>query len=217
MAARSGARTTQVNCSKITCPETPAGRLVEDLSHNRTAQLVRHMVNGITYEQLQYDTGARAQTSTNVRGFATRTTRNETTQGWRDAILLKKGGKLLLKGGDADTEPSIKIVDVRTERKTLPVFNIEVANAHTFFIGVDGEVVHNAACGSDKPPIGKRNNYSSKKDAYEDAKRAGRGKEPIHHANGHPSNPTPHYHPNVKDSMDWTPKVPREHDHYFYP
>ena len=150
MAACSGARTTQVNCSKITGPETPAGRLVEDLTHNRTAQLVRHMVNGITYEQLQYDTGARAQTSTNARGFATRTTRNETTQGWRDAILLKKGGKLLLKGGDAKTEPSIKIVDVRTERKTLPVFNIEVANAHTFFIGVDGEVVHNAACGSEK-------------------------------------------------------------------
>jgi len=69
------------------------------------------------------------------------------TQGWRDAILLKKGGKLLLKGGDADTEPSIKIVDVRTERKTLPVFNIEVANAHTFFIGVDGEVVHNCSRG----------------------------------------------------------------------
>ena len=75
----------------------------------------------------------------------------KTTLGWRDAILLKKGGKLLLKGGDADTEPSIKIIDVRTERKTLPVFNIEVANAHTFFIGVDGEVVHNAKyCGSYK-------------------------------------------------------------------
>ena len=94
----------------------------------------------------------------------------KTTLGWRDAVLLKKGGKLLLKGGDADTEPSIKIVDVRTERKTLPVFNIEVANAHTFFIGVDGEVVHNAICGSGKPPIGKRNNYSSKKDAHEAAK-----------------------------------------------
>ena len=52
MAACSGARTMQVNCSKITGPETPAGRLVEDLTHNRTAQLVRHMVNGITYEQL---------------------------------------------------------------------------------------------------------------------------------------------------------------------
>jgi YD repeat-containing protein len=66
--------------SKITGPETPAGRMVEDLTHNRTAQLVRRMVNGITYEQLQYDTGARAQTSTNARGFATRTTRNEFDQ-----------------------------------------------------------------------------------------------------------------------------------------
>jgi len=63
----------------------------------------------------------------------------KTTDGWRDAILLRKGGKLLLKGsGEAAT-----IADVRIEVKTLPVFNIEVANAHTFFVGADGVLVHN--------------------------------------------------------------------------
>ena len=67
----------------------------------------------------------------------------KTTDGWRYAILLKKGGKLLLKGGDAGDERSIGIADVRTEQKTVQVFNLEIANAHTFFVGVDGVLVHN--------------------------------------------------------------------------
>jgi Bacterial toxin 8 len=78
----------------------------------------------------------------------------KTVDGWRDAILLKKGGKLLLKGGDADDAANVAngatpaeryttITDIRTEVKTLPVFNLEVANLHTFFVGEDGVVVHN--------------------------------------------------------------------------
>ena len=70
----------------------------------------------------------------------------KTTDGWRDAIMLKKGSKLLLKGGDADGERNIGIADVRTEQKTVQVFNLEVANAHTFFVGVDGVLVHNTQC-----------------------------------------------------------------------
>ena len=108
-----------------------------------------------------------------------------TTEGWRDAILLKRGGKLLIKG-DADAadaadrqttqealnkaiykpnqpvagiEPAqsaiesiVKtsseaayrtILEIRTERQTVQVFNIEVANAHTFFVGEEGLLVHN--------------------------------------------------------------------------
>ncbi len=69
----------------------------------------------------------------------------KTTDGWRDAILLKKGGKLLLKGGDgdADGERTATITDVRTEQRTLPVFNLEVANGHTYFVGKDGILSHN--------------------------------------------------------------------------
>ncbi|KAF4513862.1 UNVERIFIED_CONTAM: hypothetical protein B566_EDAN016757 [Ephemera danica] len=70
----------------------------------------------------------------------------KTNEGWRDAILLKKGGKLLLKGGDENSEPAIEITEIRTERKTLPVYNIEVANAHTYFVGIDGVGVHNGRC-----------------------------------------------------------------------
>ena len=70
----------------------------------------------------------------------------KTADGWRDAIMLKKGGKLLLKGGDgdADAERTATIAEVRTEQKTLPVYNLEVANGHTYFVGIDGELVHNA-------------------------------------------------------------------------
>ena len=54
----------------------------------------------------------------------------------------------------------------------------------------------------------------SKKEAYERAKRAGKGAEPEHH----PNDPHgPHYHPNVKNSQRTTPKGPCSHDHYFYP
>ena len=69
----------------------------------------------------------------------------KTTDGWRDAILLKKGGKLLLRGAgeEPDSERIAEISDVRVEQRTVPVFNIEVANAHTFFVGDAGVLVHN--------------------------------------------------------------------------
>jgi RHS repeat-associated protein len=72
----------------------------------------------------------------------------KTIDGWRDAVLLKKGGKLLLKSGEtqSDSERAAEITDIRIERKALPVFNLEVANAHTYFVGADGELVHNGRC-----------------------------------------------------------------------
>ena len=66
--------------SKITGPETEAGRRVEDLTHNRVAKPVRRVVNGRIDEEVHYDTGARAEIRTNARGFSTRTTRNEFDQ-----------------------------------------------------------------------------------------------------------------------------------------
>ncbi|GHT96593.1 hypothetical protein AGMMS49545_21960 [Betaproteobacteria bacterium] len=77
----------------------------------------------------------------------------KTAEGWRDAILLKKGGKLLLKGAGEETGPDqaeggdnerrVMIADVRIEHKTVKAYNLEVANAHTFFVGEDGVAVHN--------------------------------------------------------------------------
>jgi hypothetical protein len=68
-----------------------------------------------------------------------------TSEGWRDALVLKRGQKLLLKGEHVSkATPYSTVVDVRTEVATVPVFNLEVSNAHTFFVGVDGNSVHNA-------------------------------------------------------------------------
>ena len=66
-------------------------------------------------------------------------------------------------------------------------------------------------------PIGRRNNYSSRKKAKEAAKRAGGGKNPIHHPKGCHGNPRPHYHPNVKNNYRSTPHGVSSHDHYYYP
>lgn len=63
--------------SKITEPETAAGRRVADFTHNRAGKLVRRIVNGRTDEEVRYDTAARAETTTNARGFSMRIQRDE--------------------------------------------------------------------------------------------------------------------------------------------
>jgi len=65
-----------------------------------------------------------------------------------------------------------------------------------------------------RPRIARRIRTKSKKDAYERAKRAGKGKEPEHDAHDPRG---PHYHPNVNNNQRITPKNPSSHDHYFYP
>lgn len=66
-----------------------------------------------------------------------------TPEGWRDALLLKKGGELILKGENGEAK-SIEIADVRVAQRRLTTHNLEVANAHTFFVGEDAVLVHNA-------------------------------------------------------------------------
>jgi len=70
-----------------------------------------------------------------------------TSEGWRDAVLLKKGAKLLLMGsgeGSDKATATATIEDVRIEVKTTRVYNLEVENLHTFFVGEQGLIVHNA-------------------------------------------------------------------------
>ncbi len=78
-----------------------------------------------------------------------------TSEGWRDAVLLKKGAKLLLMGsgeGDGSDKATATVTatieDVRIEVKTVRVYNLEVENLHTFFVGVQGVVVHNGRSGT---------------------------------------------------------------------
>ena len=57
-----------------------------------------------------------------------------------------------------------------------------------------------------KHPPAKRVRVNSKKDAKEAAKKAGKGKDPIHHPNN--GSHGPHYHPDVPQPPNWTPKGP---------
>ncbi|MES2740714.1 MAG: RHS repeat-associated core domain-containing protein [Pseudomonadota bacterium] len=66
--------------SKITGPQTAAGRRVEEYAHNRVSQLVRRVVNGRIEQEVRHDTGARVKMETDARGFTTRTTTNEFDQ-----------------------------------------------------------------------------------------------------------------------------------------
>ena len=80
--------------SKITGPETAAGRRVDDYTHNRIGKLVRMVVNGRTDVEVRYDTAARAETMTNARGFATKITHSEYDKvaqvDYADGSLIKR-------------------------------------------------------------------------------------------------------------------------------
>jgi RHS repeat-associated protein len=72
-----------------------------------------------------------------------------TRQGWRDAVLLQVGDVLLSKGaGLSAFAEGIPVTSIRTEQSVLPAFNLQVANAHTFFVGQEGALAHN--CGRGK-------------------------------------------------------------------
>jgi RHS repeat-associated protein len=94
-----------------------------------------------TLVQISLDNG---KTITATEGHPFRT-----SNGWRDAVLLVEGDRLLLKGSDQSSvdDISARIVDTRIESKVLPVFNLEVAKAHAYFVGEDGQLVHNTRGG----------------------------------------------------------------------
>ena len=66
--------------SRITGPETAAGRRIEDLTHDRAGKLVRKIVNGRVDLEVRYDAGTRTTISKNARGFETRSRANEFEQ-----------------------------------------------------------------------------------------------------------------------------------------
>ena len=59
--------------------------------------------------------------------------------------------------GDDDSAGIATIEDVRIETKTVRVYNLEVENLHTFFVGEDGVVVHNAPRGPKPQGTGPHN------------------------------------------------------------
>jgi RHS repeat-associated protein len=66
--------------TKITGPETPAGRRVDELTHNRSGRLVKRLVNGQIDKEVRYDTGVHAEIYANARGFTSRRVFNEFDQ-----------------------------------------------------------------------------------------------------------------------------------------
>jgi RHS repeat-associated protein len=58
-------------------------------------------------------------------------------KGWVAAEALTQGDVLVTKDGN------IKISSVEREQRTVVVYNLTVENAHTFYIGQDGVLVHN--------------------------------------------------------------------------
>ena len=66
-------------------------------------------------------------------------------KGWNPAGSLKVGQALLLHDG---TTVVVEEVDSSARREV--VFNFSVANAHNYFVGGDGVLVHNAATGKSK-------------------------------------------------------------------
>jgi hypothetical protein len=134
----------------------------------------------------------------------------KTSEGWRDAILLKRGGKLLLKGsGEGGSDKAVLIADVRVERNTVQVFNLEVANAHTFFVGGGGALVHNGRSGAPREPVGTPNVFIDvpTRKAAEDLARDMGGIERVD--GPHKPGQKPHVH--VRD------KPGRGHIHICYP
>ncbi len=106
---------------------------------------VEHTIVSEHQQRLVHITLESGETLTATDGHPFRT-----ANGWRDAIMLKKGGQLLLKGdgeppkvGAAQTSHTATITDVSTETRSVKVFNLEVENAHTYFVGKDGVGVHN--------------------------------------------------------------------------
>jgi RHS repeat-associated protein len=101
--------------------------------------------------------------------------------------------------------------------KLLGAAMVGVGIGIMYIEGTKDEEVESDECSTGKErsknPPAKRHKFKSKKDAYEAAKHAGRGKEPIHHPQGEHG---PHYHPNVPMPKNSTPKAPNPHDHYYY-
>jgi hypothetical protein len=68
-----------------------------------------------------------------------------TSEGWRDAVMLKVGNKVQVgPTGEGENSEFLLITDISITTEKIPVFNIEVANAHTYYVGDDGVLVHNA-------------------------------------------------------------------------
>ena len=69
-------------------------------------------------------------------------------RGWTDARLLKAGDHLYLQ-----SKGTVRIKTITTEHKHETVYNLSVANTHTFFVGEEGVLVHNTCPRPPRPHL----------------------------------------------------------------
>ncbi|HEW98752.1 MAG: hypothetical protein DRR16_13305 [Candidatus Parabeggiatoa sp. nov. 3] len=62
-------------------------------------------------------------------------------KGWAGAENLTQGEVLVLK------EDNVKVVALVQEQRKTAIYNLTVANAHNYFVGSDGVLVHNVGSG----------------------------------------------------------------------
>ena len=130
-----------------------------------------------------------------------------TSKGWLDAVQLKKGDELVGKRLGSQLPSSVIVSGLRIERVTVPVYNIEVANAHTYLIGESGQVVHNGMidrhCWIDKK--GREQvvqTYPNRKEAKRAAKDSQAGVWSDRSDRGHRPGEKPHFHDKNHDRPD---------------
>ncbi|HLO95293.1 MAG TPA: hypothetical protein VK195_13340 [Burkholderiaceae bacterium] len=101
--------------SKISSPETTAGRMVTVQTHNRVGKLVRMEVNGRLELEVRSDLGTRTEFTRNARGFVTGVSRNEFDQPVRiekpdGGVQLRKYSPVHLQLMESTDEMGVKTV-----------------------------------------------------------------------------------------------------------
>ena len=82
-------------------------------------------------------------------------------QGWTSAKLLQPGDVVWLKDGSTQCVDDIEIVEL-PEGEYVAVYNFEVADFHTYFVGENGIFVHNG-CGIEEVSTNNISNESASK------------------------------------------------------
>ena len=127
------------------------------------------------------------------------------------STYLQDLGKIRAQGGDFSQIDSFELARcVVGDRLPKRVHNLEVADASTYFAGDFDAWGHNHKRKYAAPCV----RCKTRKEAYDRAKKAGGGKEPILH---YKDPKGPHYHPNVPNSCSTSGKQPNSHWHFFFP
>lgn len=118
--------------------EWKAGGDKADVDARLTYERVTDVLTSRRVQRLIHITLSNGETLTATEGHPFLT-----HEGWRDAGVLREGVRLIAKTAEEQPRDGVQVIEVRREEREVQVFNLEVANAHTFFVGQQGVLVHN--------------------------------------------------------------------------